>query len=135
MFFDKPLKFNCKRLSHKLCYISVIFDTFFDEHFSRHFAHYFSYIVAGTSSKAYLSKYIYHGMMYYYNDNLYWKFDYLSRIVVNCLKKWASSSSLNILYIMFKRIAFNMDIFEGCKKHLHDRINHVLLALCVFVCA
>ena len=63
--------------------------------------------------------------MYYYNDNLYWKFDYLSRIVVNCLQKWASSSSLNILYIMFKRIAFNMDICEGCKKHLHDRFIHV----------
>ena len=57
-------------------------------------------------------------MMYHYNDNLYWKFDYLSRIVVNCLQKWASSSSLNILYIMFKRIAFNMDICEGCKKTL-----------------
>ena len=25
-FFDKPLKFNRKRLSHKLCYISGIFD-------------------------------------------------------------------------------------------------------------
>ena len=28
-FFDKPLKFNRKRLSHKLCYISVIFDNTF----------------------------------------------------------------------------------------------------------
>ena len=26
LFLDKPLKFNRKRLSHKLCYISVIFD-------------------------------------------------------------------------------------------------------------
>ena len=28
-FFDKPLKFNRKRLSHKLCYISGIFDNIF----------------------------------------------------------------------------------------------------------
>jgi hypothetical protein len=26
LVFDKPLKFNRKRLSHKLCYISGIFD-------------------------------------------------------------------------------------------------------------
>ena len=25
-------------------------------------------------------------MMYHYNDNLYWKFDYLGRIIVNCLQ-------------------------------------------------
>ena len=28
-FFDKPLKFNRKRLLHKLCYISGIFDNIF----------------------------------------------------------------------------------------------------------
>ena len=36
---------------------------------------------------------------------------------------------------MFKRIASNMVICEGCKKHLHDRIIHVVLTSFVFVCA
>ena len=36
---------------------------------------------------------------------------------------------------MFKKIALNMVICEGCIKHLHDRIIHVVLTLFVFACA